>query len=718
MLPDIVDSQQTGFVSGRSIVENVRSLRLAQEWAQITEQKVIFVKLDFSKAYDRVSHTYLWETLQAIGLEDGNLQRIQGLVRSGSAAVHVNGQFTEEFQVQRGVRQGCLLAPLLFAVSTQPLMRLLREEEREKRLTGLNMGGERTLLHQLYADDTGINVTMEEIHFNRLQEVIHRFERCSWARLNMSKSLIMPLAPTVIPNWVQTTGCRVAGPGTNFLYFGISASCPVDEHAIAQSVVAKVEKKLAHWSNRLLSWPAKTLLLKHVLSATPLYELLSVGLASEGIEALERLCRHFLWGWSEQGNPKKALISWERIAQTKANGGLGWIPIKDRAKAFHVKIISQLLQGTEAEWAVLARRRIPTTLTLPQAALLMKGNTAGVTRSWGKCTALLRKGGIITVNEGLQTHHEGHSWAQSLRQRGIHPEEDEMVAIEELEAWILNVRVIENSKELLMGWRWTEDNKQVTWTESTKCWTSKFGKPGDFEELLNNRWGVISIETSWNWRWKHLWAAPVSYRPRVWLWKFLQRRFFMGKKALEIGIDDGICKRCRDTVESLEHCFWFCMKGRQRREDLRDLGILLDSRQGILDNVDRALRLASSNPAFLVGLRLFIDSTWRERNDKVLRGRLSQYPTRNFLKELALEVESIPTLKTGKRQLTAIMEAKRTIERWRHTWRPSGTVETNLTAETDATEEMAARSRMVSLSTSSTVDLKLAATRTEATLCS
>ncbi|KAL3686410.1 hypothetical protein R1sor_008984 [Riccia sorocarpa] len=258
MLQGVVDCQQTGFVSVRNIVENVLNLCLAQEWALTSNHHVIFVKLDFLKAYDRVSHTYLWATLTKLGMDAG--------------------------------RRRCY------------------------RIKGLNIDGKTTMLHQLYVDDTEISVTMEESQFHRLKEIIEVFETISGVTLNLAKSLIMPLAPTNIPAWERDTGCKIATPGIHFTYLGVLASSPMDEAAIAKAIVSKIEKRLAHWSNRLLSWPAKTLLLKHVLSATPLYQLMSVGLANDGIEALEKLCRQFIWGWSETGDPKKALIAWERIA--------------------------------------------------------------------------------------------------------------------------------------------------------------------------------------------------------------------------------------------------------------------------------------------------------------------------------------------------------------------------------------------------------------------
>ncbi|KAL3696464.1 hypothetical protein R1sor_010540 [Riccia sorocarpa] len=162
MLPGIINTQQTGFVAGRNIIDNILSLRLGQEWAHITGQDVIFVKLDFMKAYDRVAHGFLWDTLEAMGIGEETLLRIKGLIVGGSLEVHINGNFTEDIQIGRGVRQGCPLAPLLFAMTTQPFMRALREEEKDGNIRGLNIGEDNALLHQLFADDTRICITVEE----------------------------------------------------------------------------------------------------------------------------------------------------------------------------------------------------------------------------------------------------------------------------------------------------------------------------------------------------------------------------------------------------------------------------------------------------------------------------------------------------------------------------------------------------------------------------
>ncbi|KAL3691201.1 hypothetical protein R1sor_004852 [Riccia sorocarpa] len=250
MLGGLIDQQQTGFIAWRSITENILSLRLAQDWVQETGQDIIFFKFDFQKAYDMVSHSYLWDTLAALGIEAVNISRIQGLVRGGSSQVQINGNLTTSFQIGRGVRQGCPLAPLLFVIATQPLMRFLREEERSGRLKGVTYGGNNTLLHQVYADDTGISLTMDQAQFERLTTVIQMYEFISSAKLNLSKSQKMPLRPGRNPDWLYNTGCAIVEGRNTILYLGVIASTVVDERLIADSIAKKIEKKLTHWKFR------------------------------------------------------------------------------------------------------------------------------------------------------------------------------------------------------------------------------------------------------------------------------------------------------------------------------------------------------------------------------------------------------------------------------------------------------------------------------------
>ncbi|KAL3695701.1 hypothetical protein R1sor_009777 [Riccia sorocarpa] len=447
-----------------------------------------------------------------MGMAQRNVERVQGLVIGGAAQIHVNGRFIGRFEVTRGVMQGCPLAPLLFAMVTQPLMRLLREEERCGRLHGVNYGGPQTLLHQIYADDTGVNLTMEEVQFSRLTEVIQVYERISGAKLNVAKSLIMPISPS-IPGWLEETRCEVAGPGKEFIYLGVNTSNPVNENQIVQLIRGKMMKRLSHWSNRFLSWPARIVLLKQVLAATPLYQLLSVGMETDGIEGLEILCRQFLWGWADQDSPKASLVAWERVSQRKKDGEIGWTSLLVKARALQVKNVVKIMSNSSAEWTKLAQslilrtlrsgryqserrqwrvsdallltqmtkvtgsrtltrmltawkhvramikwqdscREIPGHLTMDQGVQLMQWGDKEEILRFQKITGLLRKAGIHTLREGQEENRNNRSWQEALAVAGIFPEEIEMVKIQRMEEWLQSKILVNKELYEVDGWRW------------------------------------------------------------------------------------------------------------------------------------------------------------------------------------------------------------------------------------------------------------------------
>jgi hypothetical protein len=59
VLPKIINIQQTGFIPGRHILENISLAWLTADWIQKTRYKALFLKLDFKKAFDRVEFDYL-----------------------------------------------------------------------------------------------------------------------------------------------------------------------------------------------------------------------------------------------------------------------------------------------------------------------------------------------------------------------------------------------------------------------------------------------------------------------------------------------------------------------------------------------------------------------------------------------------------------------------------------------------------------------------------
>ena len=107
---------QCGFRPGRSTTDQVFTLKQIAEksWEHGKDHFACFV--DFEKAYDRVPWDKLWKVLQRCGVDRQLLRAIKSFYCRPEVCVRVNGKHSKPFHEGVGLRQGCVLSPLLFIV--------------------------------------------------------------------------------------------------------------------------------------------------------------------------------------------------------------------------------------------------------------------------------------------------------------------------------------------------------------------------------------------------------------------------------------------------------------------------------------------------------------------------------------------------------------------------------------------------------------------------
>ena len=102
----------------RSTIDMIFTLRQLQEKSFELCRPLIVVFIDLTtKAFDMVCRGGLFAILQRLGCPDTLLSIISGFHNHMQASVRYNGSTSKAFPVTRGVKQGCVLAPTLFAVA-------------------------------------------------------------------------------------------------------------------------------------------------------------------------------------------------------------------------------------------------------------------------------------------------------------------------------------------------------------------------------------------------------------------------------------------------------------------------------------------------------------------------------------------------------------------------------------------------------------------------
>ena len=86
------------------------------------KKKKIYFFIDCTKAFDCVDHSKLWKILQGIRIEDHLICLLRTLFADQEATVRIRHGTIDWFQIEKGVRQGCILSPCLFNIYAEYIM--------------------------------------------------------------------------------------------------------------------------------------------------------------------------------------------------------------------------------------------------------------------------------------------------------------------------------------------------------------------------------------------------------------------------------------------------------------------------------------------------------------------------------------------------------------------------------------------------------------------
>ena len=108
--------QQAGFRKGRSCCEQIFILRQIVEKATALDTNLLINFIDFKKAFDCLHRPSVWNIIKSYGIPENIIKIIKSLYEGSRCAVRVDGRLGDWFEIITGVRQGCLLSPLLFII--------------------------------------------------------------------------------------------------------------------------------------------------------------------------------------------------------------------------------------------------------------------------------------------------------------------------------------------------------------------------------------------------------------------------------------------------------------------------------------------------------------------------------------------------------------------------------------------------------------------------
>jgi hypothetical protein len=249
------------------------------------------VKLDMSKAYDRVEWPFLEAVMVKLGFDIKFINLIMECVCSVSYRFKVNGQLSERVVSGRGLRQGDPISPYLFLLCAEGFSGLLHHAEAVGDIRGFQLApAAPTVNHLLFADDSLLLVEAGEASATTINSILQVYEECSGQVINREKSSVMFSSNT--PRQIKEAIMQRLGLGLETKggkYLGLPLYVGRSKAKCFEYLKEKIWKRIQGWKECFLSAAGKELLLKAVVQAIPTYAMACFDLTKSLCDSISQM---------------------------------------------------------------------------------------------------------------------------------------------------------------------------------------------------------------------------------------------------------------------------------------------------------------------------------------------------------------------------------------------------------------------------------------------
>ena len=351
VLPRVISTDQSGFMAGRCIGDNIRLMYDVLFQAKTTKVPGLLLLIDFEKAFDSVAWSFINKALRYFNFGEDIIKWINLFNTEIKSRVIVNNTVSEWFPVERGCRQGDPLSPYIFLIVGEILAHMIRQKDSIK---GYKIKGVEVLISQ-YADDTSLFLDGSENSFKQSVEALTKFAKYSGLKINSEKTKVIWFGNPRPPETQYLPELNFDwNPGT-FTLLGVQFTTDLKDicDKNIRLYINTMKAQIKNWSKRNLTPFGKITVIKSIIIAKIIHILMPLpNPTTKIVKELQTLLNDFLWGG--KSNKIKKQIS----NQTIDRGGLNMVNLEQFINALKVTWFRRFL-NEETKWKTLLMKGSP-----------------------------------------------------------------------------------------------------------------------------------------------------------------------------------------------------------------------------------------------------------------------------------------------------------------------------------------------------------------------
>ena len=379
VLPHIINEDQKGFVDGRYGGEVTRMLydTICDAWH--LKKRGIILSIDFEKAFDSVSFSFIESVLKLAGFNETLQCWIKVLLKDFRGTVNHVGNLLSYIDIARGARQGDPISSLLFVLCIEILLIAIRCNQNilpycfDKAPVNIFRTRQArpepaiSIKAEAFADDCSLIMPYDEGSIRAATEVLNRFSKISGLTINQGKTQVLKIGGAAdMPDLAPDLGLKWVKELT-ILGINLMADPALTINNFEEKL-GEVNSIFNKWQYRNLTVYGRIKIVK-TLALSKLTHVVQIipQLDEKRIKTLQKAVNDFIW---KKGYQKKTVVDFETAQLPPWAGGLGIPNIGKFWDALQGNWIHRFFRAPDScPWKRLAMRDLKTALHMPDLEL-------------------------------------------------------------------------------------------------------------------------------------------------------------------------------------------------------------------------------------------------------------------------------------------------------------------------------------------------------------